>query len=144
MELDGNWVENTPRYLSKHGYTLEHPQNTPKTPMDTPKHPQAPQTRSNVSQEQLWLFPYSHQTVWEAFGLSRDVRKDSGRNEGVRWCLLSVRNVCKCLGMPLTMSRICQGWYGSVWVYLRVSWGCWRVKGGLRALSGSLFPFYFL
>ena len=104
-----------------------HPPTLHKTPLYTSKHPQAPQTPSQVSQETPLLLPSTHQTVCEAFGLSGDVREDSGRNEGVRWCLLSVRNVCKCLGLPLAMSRICQGWHGSVWGYLRVSRGRWRV-----------------
>ena len=39
----------------------------------------------------------------------RDVWRDSVRNEGVRRCLLSVRNVCECLWLHLAMSRICQG-----------------------------------
>ena len=39
----------------------------------------------------------------------------------------------------MAMSRICQGWFRSVWVYLRVSWGCWRVYEGLRGVSGSIF-----
>ena len=42
----------------------------------------------------------------------------------VRLCRLSVRKVCECLHLPLAMSRICQGCYGSVWRYLRVSGGC--------------------
>ena len=38
------------------------------------------------------------------------------------------------------MSWICQGWYGSVSGYLRVSVGSWRAYGGLRGVFGSLFP----
>ena len=107
-------------------YTLWHPQ----TPLDTPKHPQLPQTHSPVPQEQPWLLQSTRQTVDEAFELSRDVKRDSGRIEHVRRCLLSVRNVCECLRLPLAMSWICQGWYGSDWRYLRVSGGSWRVEGG--------------
>ena len=39
MYIDGNWVENTPRWLSKPGYTLQHPQNTPGNSKNTPRHP---------------------------------------------------------------------------------------------------------
>ena len=63
-----------------------------------------------------------------------------GEMRCVRWCLLGVRNACWCLGLPLAMSNIYQGWYGSVWAYLRVSRWCWRVYGELRAVSGSNFP----
>ena len=41
---------------------------------------------------------------------------------------------------PLAMSWICQGWYGSVSGYLRVSVGSWRAYGRLRGVFGSLFP----
>ena len=71
-----------------------------------------------------------------------DVRRDSGRNEGVRRCLLSVRNVCECLRLPLVMSWIWQESYGSVSGYLRVSRGSWRVctQGTERGVWKS-FPF---
>ena len=76
--------------------------------------------------------------------MSRDARRDSGRNEGVRRCLLGVRNIGECLSLPLAMSRICQGCYGSVWGCLWVSGGCQGklkgVRGGLGGVSGSLFP----
>ena len=109
------------------------PSNNPKTPLKTPKHPQAPETHSPVPQEQPWPLPSTIQTVWEALELSKEVRGDSGRNEGVRRCLLGVRNVGECLWLPLEMSRICQGWYGSVWGCLGVSGGVrgsWKVLGG--------------
>ena len=41
---------------------------------------------------------------------------------------------------PSLMSWICQGSYGSVSGYLRVSRGSWMVYGWLRGVSGSLFP----
>ena len=123
--------------------SMDTPANTPKTSLDTSKHPHAPQTPSQVSQEKPWLLPSIHQTVCEAFGLSGEVPKDSGRNEGCRWCPLSVRNVCKCLGLPLALSRICQRWHGSVWGYLRVS----RDDGGCKGAQDSVwlyFPLQFL
>ena len=64
------------------------------------------------------------------------------RNEGVRRCLLSVRNVCECLRLPLVMSKICQGCHGSVWRYLRMAGGCLEVvegEGGLKGVSGSIW-----
>ena len=57
--------------------------------------------------------------------------------------LLSVRNVCECLRLPLVMSKICQGCHGSVWRYLRMAGGCLEVvegEGGLKGVSGSIFP----
>ena len=123
----GNWWELSRKHSQIPLKAWIHPPTPPKHPLDTPKHPQAPQTCSQVSQEQAWLRPSTRQIVWEAFGLSRDVREDSGRNEGVKWCLLCVRNVCKCSGLPLAMSRIYQGWHGSVGGYLIVSKRCWRV-----------------
>ena len=113
---------------------------TPKTPLDTPKLPQAPETYFPVPQEQPWLLPSTHQTVWGPFELSRDVRRGSGRNEGVRRFLLSVRNV-------LAMFWICQEWYESVWGILRVSGGCLEGVGGCRRGEGGIwysFPFNFL
>ena len=98
-------------------------QTPPIRPYETPKHPLTPQTQSPFFQEQSWLLQSTCQTVWGAFELSKDVRRDSGRNEVVRRCLLSVRNVWECLRLPLAMSGICHGWYLSVWGYLRVSGG---------------------
>ena len=39
MEIDGNRVENTRRYLSKHAHTLQHPQNTPRYSKTAPGTP---------------------------------------------------------------------------------------------------------
>ena len=109
------WIH--PPTLPKHPWTL---QNTPRHPKHPHKSP-----RKSLGYCQALIRQFARHLVCQLD--SRDVREDSGRNEGVRWCLLSVRNVCKCLGLPLAMSRICQGWHGSVGGYLRVSRGCWRV-----------------
>ena len=61
------------------------------------------------------------------------------RNEGVRRCLFSVRKVCECLQLPLAMSRICQGCYGSVWRYLRVSGGYLEGVEGCRGPEGCVW-----
>ena len=135
-----NWrilKENTTRHPPKSPVQTQTP---PIRPYETPKHPLTPQTQSPFFQEQPWLLQSTCQTVWGAFELSKDVRRDSGRNEGVKRCLLSVRNVFECLRLPLVMSWICQGWYRSVSGYLRVSVGSWRAYGGLRGVFGSLFP----
>ena len=103
-----------PQMSPKHNWTL---QNT----LRYPKHiPLSPKNSLDYSQAIV-------ETVWEPFGLSRDVREDFRGNEGFRWCMLSVRNVCECWGLHLSMSRIGQGWYRSLWGHLRVCWGCWRV-----------------
>ena len=68
-----------------------------------------------------------------------DVRRDSGRNEGVRRCLLSVRNVCECLLLLLAMFWICQGGYESVWGFLRVSGGCLEGVGGFRGAERGIW-----
>ena len=58
--------------------------NTAKKSVDTSKQPQAPQTPPQVSHEKPWLLPNTHQTVFEAFGLSGEVREDSGKKGGKR------------------------------------------------------------
>ena len=115
------------------------PSNTPKTPLETQKTPPGTPNTPHDPQEQLWLLQNTRQTFWEAFGLSRDVREDSGGNESVRSCLLHVRDACKCLGLLWQCLRICQGWFRSVWGYLRVSLGVGRCKRGSRGVSGSIF-----
>ena len=115
----GNWWElrkNAPKYLSEHGYTRQHYQNTPGH-FTTP--PGIPNTLTDVLGKALATSKHSSDSL-RGIWFGRDVREDSGRNECVSWCLLSVRNICECLGLPLTMSRICQGRHGSVRGYLRV------------------------
>ena len=120
-----------------------HPPTPPKHTSKLKKHPQAPQTHPHDPQEQLWLLQNTRQTFWEAFGLSRDVREDSGGNESVRSCLLNVRDACECLGLLWQCLRIYQGWFRSVWGYLRVSLGvgrCKRGSGGCLVVYSFQFP----
>ena len=65
--------------------------------------------------------------------MSKEVRGDSGRNEGVRRCLLGVRNVGECLWLHLAMSRGDLGVSGDVWGFLEVSGGC---QGELEGVGG--------
>ena len=65
------------------------------------------------------------------------MRRDSGRNEGVRRCLLGVRNVGECLWLPLAMSRGDMGVSGDVYGCLGGVRGSWKVLGDLRGVSGS-------
>ena len=122
--IDEIWVESTTRYLWKHGYTLQQPPKHPKTIKKPP--PGTPDTPP-VPQEQRWLLPNTHETFWEAFKLSRDVRENSGRRKSVRRCLLSVWNVCDCLTLLWENSMASQESYMRVWGYLGLSWGCWTV-----------------
>ena len=72
--------------------------------------------------------------------MSKEVGRDSGRNEGVRRCLLGVRNVGECLWLPLAMSRGDMGVSGDVYGCLGGVRGNWKVLGDLRGVSGSLLP----
>ena len=104
-----------------------HPPTTPKTPQDNKKPPPGTPDTPPVPQEQRWLLPSTHETFWEAFKLSRDVRENSGRRKSVRRCLLSVWNVCDCLTLLWENSMASQECYMRVWGYLGLSWGCWTV-----------------
>ena len=64
--------------------------------------------------------------------MSKEFRRDSGRNEGVRRCLLGVRNVGECLWLPLAMSRGDMGVSGDVYGCLGGVRGSWKVLGDLR------------
>ena len=70
--------------------------------------------------------------------MSKEFRRDSGRNEGVRRCLLGVRNVGECLWLHLAMSRGDLGVSGDVWGCLGGVRGNWKVLGDIRGVSGSL------
>ena len=85
MEIDGNWVENTPRYLSK--LPIAHTLQQPKTPLDTPKQPQAPPNtlhclpgkalatseHSLDSLRGIWVVKGWQGGLWEKWDVSDDV-----------------------------------------------------------------------
>ena len=129
MEIGGNCVENAPRYLSKHGYTSQHSQNIP---WHFKTHPGTPNTLTSLPRKASDTSKQSSDSLWGIWFVRgcQGPREDSGRNEGVRWCLLSVRNVCKWRGLPPAMSRTCQGWHWSVWDICGSLGGVGGCKGG--------------
>ena len=127
MEIDGNWVENNPRYLSQNAWTLQYPQNTH-------GHSKTPPRTLSVTREQPWLLP---STVWERFGLSRDVRE----NSDVRCQMMSV-GCPKCLWLSRATFGNVKDMKWVVWESLGISEGtlvpgCPGVPRGVGGCKGA-------
>ena len=139
MYIDGNWVENTPRWLSKPGYTLQHPQNTPGNSKNTPRHPKHtpwppgtaltnPKHSSDILRG-VWVVKGCQGGLWG--------------NESGRSCLLNVRDACECLGLPWQCLGYVRGDFGvsgDIWGCLGGVGGCKRGSEGCLVVCSFQFP----
>ena len=132
MYIDGNWVENTPRWLSQPVYTLQHPQNTPGNSKNTPRLPKhTPMTPRNSFDYSKTLVRHSERHL--------GCQGMSGRTLGE---MRVSDHVCCMSGMLLSV----WGCYGNVLGYVRgdfgVSgdiWGCLWVLEGVRGARGGVW-----
>ena len=140
MEIGGNWLENAPRYLSKHIYTRQHSQNTPWTLQSTPRHPKHPHKspRKSLGYFQSLVRQFARHLVCQ--GMSGRTLRVMRVSDAVCWMSGLFVSVKGCLWQCLGYVKGDMGVCGDIWGSLGGVGGCKGAQDGVWLSFPLQFP----